>query len=79
MARTNRRSSINKAALAQRRQTSSRRGIKTATFNVFNNEDIIENDVAKSITSALWTNNVSKITRFYTGSAQSLDMTLPHQ
>ena len=71
MARTNRRSSINKAALAQRRQTSSRRGIKTATFNVFNNEAIIENDVAKSITSALWTNNVSKITRFYTGSAQS--------
>ena len=70
MARTSR---INKAALEASRTRKTTRGIKPASFTNFQDDDIIESDVAKSITSALWSNNVSTLEYggFYTSSTQT--------
>jgi len=66
-----RRSRLNKQALFEARSRRRFRGITTKTFNRFDDEDIIESDVAKSITSALWSDNVSTLTTFFTSSTQT--------
>jgi len=66
-----RRSRLNKRALLEARSRRRFRGITTKTYNRFDDEDIIESDVAKSITSALWSDNVSTLTTFHTSSTQS--------
>ena len=65
-----RKSRLNKRAIMESRRRRRSRGIRVTAFNGFDDEDIIESDVAKSITSALWSNNVSKLTNFYTSSTQ---------
>ena len=66
-----RKSRLNKRAIMESRRRRRSRGIRVTAFNGFDDEDIIESDVAKSITSALWSNNVSKLTQVYTSSAQT--------
>ena len=66
-----RRSRLNKRALFEARSRRRFRGITTKTYNRFDDEDIIESDVAKSITSALWSDNTSTLTTFFTSSTQT--------
>ena len=68
-----RKSRINKRALREARLRRSFRGVGVSAFNRFEEDDVIESDVAKSITSALWSNNVSTLTygNFYTSSVQT--------
>ena len=66
-----RRSRLNYRALQEARLRRSKRGITIKSYQRFDEEDIIESDVAKSITSALWSDNVSKLTAFHTSSTQT--------
>ena len=64
-------SKIDKQALMDSRRFRSFRGVTTKTYNRFEQEDVIESDVAKAITSALWSDNDSTMTTFHTSSTQS--------
>tara|TARA_R110000851_G_scaffold37986_5_gene97774 strand:+ start:3783 stop:4898 length:1116 start_codon:yes stop_codon:yes gene_type:complete len=66
-----RQSRLNKRMIMQSRARRRFRGITTKTWNNFDEDDIIESDVAKAITSALWSDNVSTLTTFFTSSTQS--------
>jgi len=66
-----RRSRINKRALLDARRRKAVRGITVSSFKNFDEEDIVESDVAKAITSALWSNNASTLTTQYVSSAQT--------
>ena len=57
--------------IAQRRQSKLGKGIRSTSFTTFATDDIIESDVAKSITSALFADNTSTLTSFYTSSTQT--------
>jgi len=66
-----RRSRINKRAIEMSRRRRATRGVRVSSFKKFDEEDIIESDVAKAITSALWSNNSSTLQQIYTSSAQT--------
>ena len=64
-----RRSKFNKAELAQRRVDKIASGVSMKVFQEFSTEDVIESNVAKGVTSALWTNDSdSTLTAYYTKS-----------
>ena len=65
------RSGIDKQALVSRRLRKAKRGINMRVFQNFNEDDVVESDVAKGITSAMFTNDAdSTLTSFYTSSDQ---------
>ena len=64
-------SKINKQALRERRQRKNFRGITVSAFKEFEEDDVIESDSSKGITSALWSDNNSTITTFFTSSTQT--------
>ncbi len=65
-----RRSKFNKAELAQRRANKIAAGVSMKVFQTFNDDDIIESNIAKGVTSALFTNDSdSTLTNYYTKSA----------
>ena len=66
-----RRSRINKRALYEARRRKAVRGIRISSFKDFEEEDIIESDVAKAITSALWSNNMSTLGTQYISTPQA--------
>ena len=72
-------SKINKKALRERRTRKNFRGISVSTFKDFDEDDVVESDSSKGITSALWSDNNSTITTFYTSSAQTASAAGPYQ
>jgi len=66
-----RRSIINRSFLMDLRRRRIRRGRFTRTYHRFRNDDIIESDIAKSITSALWSDTTSTMTTPFTSSTQT--------
>ena len=74
-----RKSRLNKKAIQQSRIKKKTRGVKVNSYALFDEEDIIESDVAKSITSALWSDNVSTLGTVYTSSAQTSSVSGQYQ
>ena len=67
-----RRSKFNKAELVQRRQNKIAAGVSMKVFQEFNDDDVIESNIAKGVTSALFTNDSdSTLTTFFSASTMN--------
>ena len=65
-------SKLNKQHIAAKRSTRRSQGVSMKVFQRFNNSDVVESDIAKGVTSAMFTNDTdSTLAAFYTSSAQS--------
>lgn len=65
-------SKLNKQHIAAKRSTRRSQGVSMKVFQEFNQNDIVESDVAKGVTSAMFTDDAdSTLTTFFTSSVQS--------
>lgn len=65
-------SKLNKQHIAAKRSTRRSAGVSMKVFHTFNTNDVVESDVAKGVTSAMFTNDAdSTLTSFFTSSVQS--------
>ena len=65
-------SKLNKAHIAAKRSSRRSAGVSMKVFHTFNTNDVVESDVAKGVTSAMFTNDAdSTLTSFFTSSVQS--------
>jgi hypothetical protein len=64
-------SKLNKQHIAAKRSTRRSQGVSMKVYQRFSNSDVVESDIAKGVTSAMFTNDSdSTLTSFYTSSAQ---------